>query len=261
MSKLQSAIEAIQNAQSQAEAFGRFCDFIREYGYDRAAFSLISDHPSIGEKAFHGVSTSYPDDWMAHYREQDFHTIDPVFQLILNKPGGFFWSQAIASLRDHQVFDESVLEKSQKMMREAGDAGMADGIGVSIINAWGEVAGIGVSRPHCESDQDVRSLADIYFLAAVLHEKYMSYYETECLPRLTQREKDVLCWSASGKTDWEIAKITGISTATVRFHWNNIFSKMGVNSKISATINAVRRKLIMPESLQPIRKDDQSTQP
>ena len=251
MSKLQSAIEAIQNAHSQEEAFGRFCEFIRYCGYEKAGFSLMTDHPSVGLEALHWQSSSFPDDWMTHYKERDFHTIDPVFQLILSKPGAFFWSQAIPALTRIPRFEAQSMDNSRDMMREAGDAGLADGIGVSIVNAWGEVAGFGISRSHSDGDQDVRSLANIYLLSSVFHEKYLSFYETRELPSLTEREKDVLNWSASGKTDWEIAEITGISRATVRFHLNNIFRKMGVNNKMSATINAVRRKLIVPDAVRP----------
>jgi len=255
LNTLQSTIEAIQNAHSQEEAFGRFCGFIRYHGYERAGFSLMTDHASVGLEALHWQTSNFPDDWMAHYKEHEFHTIDPVFQLILSKPGAFFWSQAIPELSRIPRFETQSMDNSRNMMHQAEDAGLADGIGVSFVNAWGEVAGLGISRSHSDSGQDVRSLADIYLLSAVFHEKYLSFYDTRELPSLTQREKDVLCWSASGKTDWEIAEITGISRATVRFHWNNIFRKMGVNNKMSATVNAVRRKLIIPDAFQPNSAD------
>jgi len=251
MSKLQTAIEAIQNAQTQEQAFTTFCDAVAAYGYDRAGFSLMTDHPSIGQEAFHWLSSNYPEDWMAHYARHDYQEIDPVFQLILARPGAFFWSDAVAELGRTPRFFARPLDDSRNMMLEAADAGLADGIGISVVNAWGEVTGLGISRSVADGERDIRSLADIYLLSSTFQEKYLGFHDTREIPNLTQREKEILNWSASGKTDWEIAEITGISRATVRFHWNNIFRKMMVNNKMSATIKAVMRKLIIPGSVRP----------
>lgn len=250
MTRLQSAAEAILNAQTQEEAFLWYCDFARYHGYGSAVFSLMTDHPSIGEKAQHGFLTAYPDDWMRYYRENDCHTVDPVFQLIISKPGAFFWSQAIAMLSRTPRYHGRAREEWQRLLDEARDAGLVDGISVSIVNASGEIAGFGISRSQPDNDRDIRVLADVFLLSSVFHDKYLGFYETDVAPRLTERERDVLSWSASGKTDWEIAEITGISRATVRFHWNNIFQKMKTNNKMAATVNAVRRKLIIPDTLQ-----------
>jgi DNA-binding CsgD family transcriptional regulator len=246
---IQSIIEAIQNAKSKEEAFFEFNKILPSYGYDNALLTLITDHPSIGEKAFHGVSTSYPEGWVKHYKENNYHLFDPVYQRIQSRPGPFFWSEAEAELKQNSEHEPLYLQNSFNMMREAEDAGVADGIGISFTNEAGEIAGLGISRSHSERDNNPQTLADIYLLSLVFYEKYMSFYETLPFPVFTLREKDVLLWSASGKTDWEIANISGISRATVRFHWNNIFRKMGVSNKMAATVNAVRRKIIVPDGL------------
>lgn len=255
MTRLQTTAEAILGAETQEEAFRRYCDFVGHHGYDKAVFSLMTDHPSIGEKALHGFLTVYPDDWMKYYREHDCHEVDPVFQLIISMPGAFFWSDAIRKLSQTPRFGGQIRSEWQKLLHEAKDAGLADGIGVSIVNSSGEIAGFGISRTQPEDEQNIKSLADIFLLSSVFYDKYLGFYEADQAPHLTEREKDVLNWSASGKTDWEIAQITGISRATVRFHWNNIFQKMGTNNKMAATVNAVRRKLIIPDTLQSIAGD------
>jgi DNA-binding CsgD family transcriptional regulator len=251
MADLQSIIEVLQGAESQNDAFAKFSSAIKGYGYDRVGFSLMTDHPSIGHKAFHWQSSSFPGDWMAHYLENNFHIIDPVFQRVLQKPGPFFWSDAVDALDGSGMIEAQFIGRSKTMMHEAADAGLADGIGVSLVNEMGEIAGLGISRSEQDTAKDMQAFADIYLLSFIFHEKYMSFFAPMDLPQLTRREKDVLLWSASGKTDWEIAQITGISQATVRFHWANIFKKMGVNNKLTATMNAVRRKIIVPDTLRP----------
>lgn len=251
MRNLQTAIEGIQNAVSAEIAFSEYNKIVEQYGYENALYSFMTDHPSIGQKAFHGVSSNFPEDWVKHYKGEDYHAIDPVYQRILLKPGPFFWSDAEAELYRSSAFEPSAQDRSFSMMREAEDAGIADGIGMSFVNEAGEIAGLGISRIHPERENNAQTLADVYLLSHVFNEKFMSFYETQPFPLFTPREKDVLLWSASGKTDWEIANIAGISRATVRFHWNNIFRKMGVNNKMTATLTAVRRKIVVPDGLQP----------
>ncbi|WP_176086775.1 LuxR family transcriptional regulator [Martelella sp. HB161492] len=254
MSRLEAAAEAIMHARSQEEAFRHYCAFVAHHGYDKAVFSLMTDHPSIGETALHGMLTVYPEDWMKYYRERDCHEVDPVFQLIISRPGAFFWSHAIEKLSLMPRFQGKADASWARLMKEAAEAGLHDGISVSIVNASGEIAGFGISRPQAEDDHNINALADIFLLSSMFYDSYLGSYRSGQAPHLTQREKDVLSWSAAGKTDWEIAEITGISTATVRFHWNNIFKKMGSNNKMAATVTAVRRKLIIPDTLRSINQ-------
>lgn len=251
MNKLQTAIEDIQAADGQETAFEHFRKVLTGYGYNRLVYSLMTDHHSIGKKAFHGVSTSYPEDWMTYYKENDYHTFDPVFQRILRKPGAFFWSDVVAGLDEKTADDPQMTVKAKGIMNEAGDAGLGGGFGVSFMNEFGEVSGIGISKPDADNTRNYQELAEVYLLSSIFHDKYMSFFVAQELPKLTPREREILLWSASGKTDWEIATISGISSATVRFHWGNIFKKLGVNNKLSATITAVRQKLIIPDSLKP----------
>ncbi|WP_299484139.1 LuxR family transcriptional regulator [uncultured Roseibium sp.] len=253
MTDLQSCVEAVQKAVSAEQAFQEFCKGAFSYGYENAVFSLMTDHVSIGQKAFHGHATSYPDDWMTHYRENGLHEIDPVFQRILLKSGIFSWCQAIPLLEQDPRFSTAMLDRARQFMREAADAGLASGIAVSIANEWGEIAGIGLSRSIGEHEKNVKTLAEISLMSSVLHEKYLSFFKSWEPDRLTTREKEVLSWSAEGKTDWEIAEIIGVSTATIRFHWNNIFKKLHMNNKIAATVHAIRRRLIIPDSVAPLK--------
>jgi LuxR family transcriptional regulator, quorum-sensing system regulator BjaR1 len=52
--------------------------------------------------------------------------------------------------------------------------------------------------------------------------------------RLTTRERDSLTYVAEGKTDWEIAKILGISETTARTHVDNARRKLGAVNRAHA---------------------------
>jgi DNA-binding CsgD family transcriptional regulator len=51
---------------------------------------------------------------------------------------------------------------------------------------------------------------------------------------LTPREEQILFWVAGGKTNAEIGKILGISSATVGKHLEHIYPKLGVENRTAA---------------------------
>lgn len=61
---------------------------------------------------------------------------------------------------------------------------------------------------------------------------------------LSPRELTVLLWMKEGKTNWEIARILGLSERTVRFHVGGIFEKLDVTSRTQAVARALGSGLI-----------------
>jgi DNA-binding CsgD family transcriptional regulator len=57
---------------------------------------------------------------------------------------------------------------------------------------------------------------------------------------LTVREADVLLWLSRGKSNREMGEILGISPRTVNKHLEQVFVKLGVENRASATARAVR---------------------
>ncbi|WP_377810667.1 response regulator transcription factor [Azospirillum sp. A29] len=57
---------------------------------------------------------------------------------------------------------------------------------------------------------------------------------------LTAREAEVLLWIANGKPNRDIGEILGISPRTVNKHLEQVFTKLGVENRASATALAIR---------------------
>ena len=66
------------------------------------------------------------------------------------------------------------------------------------------------------------------------------------LPRLTNRELDILQRVAQGRLNREIAEDLVISENTVRNHVRNILDKLQMHSRMEAAMYAVRHRLIDP---------------
>jgi DNA-binding CsgD family transcriptional regulator len=52
---------------------------------------------------------------------------------------------------------------------------------------------------------------------------------------LTEREAEVLVWTARGKSNREMSEILSISPRTVNKHLERIFTKLGVENRAAAT--------------------------
>lgn len=62
--------------------------------------------------------------------------------------------------------------------------------------------------------------------------------------KLTTREKEILQWTAAGKSSWEIARIIECTESGVNYHFCNIRRKFGVNSRWIAVVKALEQGLI-----------------
>ena len=133
-------------------------------------------------------------------------------------------------------------------MNEAEEANIANGLGISLVSKSGEVAGLGLARDKSFKDKpNYQDIAEIQLISLFFYEKYRKIEQKKCESiHLTPKEKDILNWACEGKTDEEIGIIMGIEVCTVRFHWNNIFRKLDVNSRVYAVTKALILKLIDP---------------
>ena len=62
--------------------------------------------------------------------------------------------------------------------------------------------------------------------------------------KLTKREKEILQWMSSGKSNWEIAQVIGLSESTVKNHVHHILGKLHAASRAQAVAKAINLKLI-----------------
>lgn len=99
------------------------------------------------------------------------------------------------------------------------------------------------------ADDFVCKPIDFDLLGAIVNARLERIARTAAWSRstgLTQREVQVLTWSARGKTSDEIALIVGLSKRTVDFHMNAARAKLGVVTRVQAIAKALAVGLIEP---------------
>lgn len=245
MQNLYSAIEKVQKCTTLEQIHQVCSDFCLDLGFD--FFHYGARIPvSFSNPRFIFVS-GYPDNWWEHYIDNEFLYKDPTVIHCSNKVTPFFWNN-ITEIQKNSLADNNVI-------LEARDFGLRSGLSIPVHSATGEAAIFSmVSR---EDDKKHINLIHTntpisYMFANYLHEMVISITESginkKSTINLTQREKDCLCWSADGKTAWEISQILNISERTVVFHIHNATNKLGVTNKAHAIARAVLEGHISPFS-------------
>ena len=97
----------------------------------------------------------------------------------------------------------------------------------------------------------------IYLIADLIKSKYALLLEEQQpqsfsidtleLLNLTQREAEVLFWIAKDKNNTEVAKILGCSKETIRKHLENIYRKLGVQTRMGAVMVSLEKLGLLKE--------------
>ncbi len=243
---IESFIEDANRAKSPKEVSAIFGNALKDHGYDRFCYSLITAHPSLGLAAGHGVAQNYPADWMSYYKANHYAKKDPVPRYGCTTSRPFTWESVVRTRK--------LKPDEKKVMNEAKEARLLDGIAIPICGPNGELAGIGAASSTGGIDPDINMLSKIRTLAYHFHMAYTEFLKKDCFLantemeaiHLTDREKEILLWAAEGKGDSVIAELIGVSYPTVRFHMNNIFKKLDASERTLATVKAIRLGLILP---------------
>jgi len=234
-------ISETNNCKTVEEAFSVWTKELSNLGFDRVVYSLMTDHLLLEKKAGHAIIGNYPDDWMKYYVEKGYEDIDPVRKYIMITNGSFTWDSLEKYYRKFSA-------EERLLMKEAEEAKLYDGVGLSLSNTFGEVVGMGFASSSGKIDITPQHLSTINLLATQFYTVFCELEKkkdpTVYNVYLTPKEREVLQWCKEGKSNEDIGTIMGISKDTVADHMKSIFIKLGVNSRLLAVIKAIRLRII-----------------
>ena len=182
--------------------------------------------------------TNLPAHWVARYVEEVYAESDPVVRDFLTARLPIRWTETYrANARS---------TRESQMMGDAWENGIRRGLTIPIRGPRGEFGLLGLYS----------QLGDKEFVRVTDSTKYdaqvIAYHFHDAVRRafnaeqdipppipLTEREVEILRWTAAGKTAWEIGSILKISERTVNFHIQNVMEKFGVHNKTHATAKAM----------------------
>ncbi len=126
-------------------------------------------------------------------------------------------------------------------MDEAAEFGMKDGICVPIHVPLAGPAAVTAGSDRVEVPPSAMPLIEALCVHMFRKVGLKSKSDNKGGSPLTPRERELLQWSAQGKTTDDISCILGISTNTVESHQRNIREKLDAINIAHAIVKALRR--------------------
>lgn len=177
------------------------------------------------------MAKHWPKGWLERYTQQEYEHVDPCAHRCFNSFEPFCW--------DSVPLKRGYEQRSKLVMDEASEYGMLDGMTVPIHTEDGFTAAVSFSGDRLElPDQSIELLQMSAYVAhghirSLMGEKFAN------IRVLSEREREVLTWSASGKSNEVIATILGISRRTVEEHLKQSTRKLDSVNVKQAIANAI----------------------
>ena len=223
------------SAKNENEIFACIAATAHRLGFEYCAFGLQFPYPLTSKKVV--LLNNYPRAWQERYQKQNYLAQDPTVRQGRLSTAPFRW-------------DDAMFKDSREMWEEAQTHGLHHGWSQSSLDGSGNASLLTLARSHDKitdlelqsNEHAMRWLVSIAHLA--LSNAYLSNLREHLKPNLTERELEVLRWSADGKSAAEIGDILSISKNTVDFHIKNAVLKLQTSNKTAAVARAVMMGLL-----------------
>lgn len=180
----------------------------------------------------------WPDDWGAHYLEQQHYLHDRVVRHAIMSPRPMHWREAQTQT--------DLAGEEQRLFGEAREFGLKDGFVTPLHQVDGAIASVSITSSErlelSPSDSAALRLLSIYYCSFGLKLKHEA--EKARRVNLTGRQRECLQWARAGKSSWEIGEIIGIAERTVNFHVEEACRRLNVQTRQQAVIEAIIQGLI-----------------
>lgn len=219
----------LRTVSSEKTLFDAVQDEAQKLGFDHWAYGLRLPLNVTAPKTV--MLNNYPPSWQKRYVEENYLAIDPTVR---------HGSRSVMPL----VWTENLFREAPNFWEDARTHGLRFGWAQSSTNMQG-IRGMLTLARSAESLSETELKKNGYrmvWLTQVVHQCMSDLISAKMLPeamiQLTSREKDVLRWTAEGKTAWEIGTIVNITERTVNFHIANAMEKLNCINKTAATVKA-----------------------
>ncbi|MBE5250716.1 transcriptional regulator SdiA [Mixta mediterraneensis] len=209
-------------------------NYTESLGFD--CFAFLIQHPVPFTRPRFHLHSTYPELWVKHYEQQNYFAVDPVL-IFCQRPGrGLEWTA-------------DLFTDAGNLWAEAGGFGLLSGFSCSAMALNRAIGILSVSshQPLITQHRHTELEVKLHFLAE-LSLRVLERLGDEAMLVLkndfSQRELEILKWTAEGKTSVEISLILSISEHTVNFHQKNMQKRFNVSNKTQIACYAAAIGLI-----------------
>ena len=228
-------VERLNDANSFAESVAALENVLAGFGLENFIFL---DLPDIRRGYTNFVfCRRVPAGWLEAYTSAKFYRVSPSLRLVrrTNKP--FVWADA--------PYDAEREPRIAEYFQHMADFGMDKALVIPVPRVSGRTGVVRLGGPAPEFNAHTIPRLQLNALLAFEHiRRFQAPPYEQSRSALTEREREVLSWVASGKTAWKIGEILHIAKRTVDVHVRAVCRKLDAGSRTHAVAIAVRDRLI-----------------
>lgn len=228
-------ISNVDSTKDEKQIYAYIAAAARQLGFEYCAFGLQFPYPLTSKRVV--LMNNYPQAWQNRYQQESYVNQDPTVLQGRRSATPFLW-------------DDKLFSDTKNMWEEAQSHGLRHGWSQSNLDGSGAASLLTLARSHekiSESELHANE-SRMRWLVSVAHLSLSNVYQSDLRaqlnPNLTDRELEVLRWSADGKSAGEISDILSISKNTVDFHIKNAVQKLQTANKTAAVVRAVMMGLL-----------------
>ncbi|MGZ9034057.1 MAG: LuxR family transcriptional regulator [Rhodospirillales bacterium] len=255
--QLAGVIEALNGSTAEEDVFELVCGAASSLGYRWVGLFALTEAAAAAAGASSAIVISnYPDGFAQSYLEMRRHAVDPVLALAAETITALLWEDVVTG--------RTLSPEQRELDAERRAAGLCDEVTCPIHGAHGQRFALRFAKAEpgpCDRAQtstlQILAIHVYYALARIWAETAKPSAPSESLAdhgqrsiaglcALSQREQEVMLWTARGKSASSISVILDLSENTVNFYVKNAMRKLGTTNRVVAVVLAVRAGLITP---------------
>jgi len=230
-------VKLVDAAQSPSEVASIVLKCAAPHGFEQVfAGTMPGARERAAKQRAHVILDHWPQSWLSRYFSRGYLVVDPTIKRVRAGAPAFYWRDLIET-RDDPV--------AQRVMDEATDFGLRQGLTVSLLTLDGHAAGLSLAGGRIEHHPRLKGMMTLVASYALGQCFGLDKAARAAPVDLTNREIDVLRWLAEGKSDRDISQILSISEHTVDKYLRSAFAKLGVANRASAVAKAIRARVIV----------------
>ncbi|PRH84769.1 LuxR family transcriptional regulator [Labrys okinawensis] len=240
-------VEAIERADDSNAVLAVLLEFAFRFGISSVFGGFVPPPEPVlpqSDIAERTLLFKFPQAWAMRYAERRYLFRDPIVRGLRTVTGAFTWAQA---------YERYAAEPASKRVRdEAAEFRLREGYVIPVTTLEGQLCGVSLGGERFEANERERAALNFLVSFAVGHliglrrgcEPIERKHDPDFDFHLTHREHDCILWAGEGKTDWEIARIMGISRSTVIKHILSAREKLGAINRSQLLVLAMRARLL-----------------
>lgn len=228
-------MEQLERVADPIAIVGRLAAWLSQFGF--TSF-LVTGMPLPQQERLEPyiLLNGWPDEWYRRYTAVNHYRNDPVARQCFATLEPFAWSELPP--------ERLLAAAARRVMEEASECGLREGLCVPLHDVHGFQAAVTMAGDRPELPANARRMVHLLALYAYSAADRIFRSRERSIPlddQLSSREREILRWTAIGKTSWEIGKILAISEFTVNTHLRNARRKLGTSNNVHTVVEALRR--------------------